>query len=77
MKIQSGTRVGLCDHITMNMTTGMVFDVKTDDGKIVALLCVECSTRYALTSDMKTLVTRQIVTGRDGLDVKIEMEVPS
>jgi hypothetical protein len=77
MKIPRGKRVGLCDHVTRECTTGMVFDVQTDDGKILVLLCAGCSVRYAVTDDMQALVTRQIVTGRGGWYVKVELEVPS
>jgi hypothetical protein len=77
MKIAGGTRVGLCDHVTTNSTTGMVFEVKTVDGKILVLLCAGCSARYAVTEDMQALVTRQLVTGRDGWHVRVELEAPS
>lgn len=77
MNIPSGTRVGLCDHVTPVMTTGMVLEVRTDDGEILVLLCAACSARYAVDDDMQALVTRQIVTGEGGWDVRLELETPS
>lgn len=79
MKIPSGSPVGLCDHVPVYPDTsrGIVLEVQTDAGQIVVLVCARCWTRYARGGDLSALVTRQIVTGKNGWDVKVDMEAPS
>ena len=81
MNIPAGTRVGLCDHVPdyPARTDGMVLEVTTDAGKIVVLICARCWLRYASDGDLAPLVTRQVVTGRAGWDLKVEVDmvVPS
>ena len=79
MKIPGGARVGLCAHVPIYPATGdgMILEVTTDEGKIVVLVCKPCWVKYAADGDIAARVTRQIVTGRDGWDVKVEMEAAS
>ncbi len=79
MNIPAGTHVGLCDHVPVypDRGDGMVLEVTTDDGKIVVLVCAKCWLRYAGDGDLVPIVTRQVVTGRGGWDVKVDMAVPS
>lgn len=77
MRVASGTRVGLCEHITKDATTVMMLEVRTDEGQILVFLCAACSPRYAVTGDLQPLVKRQIVVGQGGWSVKVEVEAPS
>lgn len=79
MKVPAGTRVGLCAHVPVypQEGDGVVLEVTTDAGKIVVLVCERCWVRHAAGEELAALVTRQIVTGRGGWDVKVELAVPS
>lgn len=85
MKIASGTRVGLCDHVPTQAhpgapvvpVEGMVLEVTTDTDRVVVLVCPACLVRYTETDDLASVVTRQVVIGKGGWSVYVEMGVPS
>lgn len=79
MKIEPGTRVGLCAHVELRRGEAaevMVMDVTTDEGVITICVCPPCFVRYTETDDLTVVVTRQFVC-REDLDVHINMEAPS
>jgi hypothetical protein len=81
MRIPGGTIVGLCAHVPIHPADakkeGMVLEVTTDDGKFTVLLCSACWVQYTADDDLKALVVRQLTTGKNGWDVKLEAEVSS
>ena len=77
--VPHGTHVGLCAHLPHSGGGGGVVLEVTDDAdrKHLVMLCRGCFVRYVDEGDVITLVAREIVAGHEGLDITVEMEVPS